>query len=254
MKGIFNALWLIFYTILLFIIFIIVGKFFGNISLGVFFFLIGIFLYYYFVFRNSSKRIEKIFKKFRDILMNDESILVEGIDKRIFALFNRRQAFAITNSRVIKLERPLLGGYKMIDFQWKDLKDAQISENVFRSICGSTLSFESQDLKLVVYPDSKISSKAYKIAQQQEQAWEEKRRIRNMEEKRAEAGGIMIGQSNNQPTLTSKFSQGEDIQYNTDQISEELLKLKDLLDKGILSDAEFQEMKSKILSRSTRNF
>ena len=43
--------------------------------------------------------------------MNDESILVEGIDKRIFALFNRRQVFAITNSRVIKLARPLLGGY-----------------------------------------------------------------------------------------------------------------------------------------------
>ena len=75
-----------------------------------------------------------------------------------------------------------------------------------------------------------------------------------MEEKRAEAGGIMIGQSNNQPSLTTKFPQGKDIQYNTDQISEELLKLKDLLDKGILSDAEFQEMKSKILSRSTRNF
>ena len=254
MKGIFNAIWLVFYSILIFILCTILGKFISNVFLGVFFFIIILFFYYYYVFRNSEKRIEKAFINLRDILMNDESILVEGIDKRIFALFNRRQAFAITNSRVIKLERPLLGGYKMIDFQWKDLKDAQISENVFRSICGSTLSFESQDMKLVVYPDSKISSKAYKIAQQQEQAWEEKRRIRNMEEKRAEAGGIMIGQSNNQPSLTSKFSEGKDIQYNTDQISEELLKLKDLLDKGILSDAEFQEMKSKILSRSTRNF
>ena len=64
----------------------------------------------------------------------------------------------------------------------------------------------------------------------------------------------MIGQSNNQPSLTSKFSEGKDIQYKTDQISEQLLKLQYLLDKVILSDAEFQEMKSKILSRSTRNF
>ncbi len=254
MKGIFNAIWLIFYSILLFSFFLLLGKYLNNTSFGVFLFLIVLFLYYYFVFRNSEKRIEKISINFRDILMNDESILVEGIDKRIFALFNRRNTFAITNSRVIKLERPLLGGFKMLDFQWKDLKDAQISENVFSFICGSTLSFESQDLKLVVYPDTKISSKAYKIAQQQEQAWEEKRRIRVMEEKRAEAGGIMIGQSNNQPSSSSKFSQEKDNQNNTDQISEELLKLKDLLDKGILSDVEFQEMKSKILSRSTRNF
>ena len=170
MQGIFNLLWLIFYSILFFIFSIILGKFLGNISFGFFFFLINLFLYYYIVFRNSTKRIERIFINLTDILMNDESILVEGIDKRIFALFKRRQAFAITNSRVIKLERPLLGGYKMLDFQWKDLKDAQISENVFKSICGSTLSFESQDLKLVVYPDSKISSKVYKFAQKHEQA------------------------------------------------------------------------------------
>ncbi len=254
MKGIFNTIWLIFYLILLFSFLIILGNIFNNIPLAVFFFLFILFIYYYFVFRNSDKRIEKIFINLRDILMNDESIMVEGIDKRIFALFNRRQAFAITNSRVIKLERPILGGYKMLDFQWKDLKDAQISENVFSSICGSTLSFESKEFKLVVYPDSQISSKAYKIAQQQEQAWEEKRRIREMEEKRAEAGGIMIGQSNNQPSSTSKYSQAKGNQNNTDQLSEELIKLKDLLDKGILSDAEFQEMKSKILSRSTRNF
>ncbi len=254
MKGIINIIWLLFYSILLFNTFIILGRIFGNVTFGIFLSLSILCSYYYFVFRNSGKRIEKIYTNLRDILMNDESILVEGIDKRVFALFNRRQAFAITNSRIIKLERPLLGGYQMFDFQWKDLKDAQISQNVFSSICGSTLSFESQDLKLVLYPDSKISSKAYKLAQQQEQAWEEKRRIRDMEEKRAEAGGIMIGQSNNQPSSISKFSQENYEQNNTDQISEELIKLKDLLDKGILSDAEFQEMKSKILSRSTRNF
>ena len=39
--------------------------------------------------------------------MNNESILVDGIDKRIFTLFNRIQGFKITNSRVLKLERPL---------------------------------------------------------------------------------------------------------------------------------------------------
>ena len=41
---------------------------------------------------------------------------------------------------------------------------------------------------------------------------------------------------------------------STSDIADELLKIKELLDKGILSDVEFQEMKSKILSRNTQNF
>ena len=92
----------------------------------------------------------------------------------------------------------------------------------------------------------------YKVAQLQEQAWEEKRRIREMEETRAQAGGISIGNTAT-PSPTGSTS-NNDKSMSTSDIADELLKIKELLDKGILSDVEFQEMKSKILSRNTQNF
>ncbi len=146
----------------------------------------------------------------------------------------------------------------MLDYQWKDLKDAQISENVFPSITGSTLTFTFQansEEPIEVYPEIEIASKAYRHSQQEEQAWEEKRRIRDMEEKRAKSGGVFIGQASNpvQTNNPATSTQNKEQQPKVD-ITEELFKLKKLLDEGILSDVEFQEMKSKILSRNSQNF
>ena len=117
--------------------------------------------------------------------MKDEAIIVKGIDKRPFALLSRRQVFAVTNSRIIRLKRGRLGGFDMNDFQWKDLEDAQVSENVLSSLCGATLTFKARhngvSMDFAVFPELEIASKAYKHAQQEEQSWEEKRRIRGME-------------------------------------------------------------------------
>ena len=76
-----------------------------------------------------------------------------------------------------------------------------------------------------------------------------------MEEKRAKSGGVFIGQASNpiQSNNSASSNQNKDQQLKVD-IADELFKLKKLLDEGILSDVEFQEMKSKILSRNSQNF
>ena len=258
MKALTNILWWICSWISIFIFLFLLSSLFDNSYLGIFLFIILAGSYYYFVFINQNARVKKANTKLLDYLIEGESVVVKGLDTRPFALFKRRQIFAITNSRIIRLERGLLGGFDMLDYQWKDLKDAQISENVFPSITGSTLSFIFQansEEPIEVYPEIEVASKAYRHSQQEEQAWEEKRRIRDMEEKRAESGGVFIGQgskpiqSNNSETI----SQNKKQQRNID-ITEELFKLKKLLDEGILNDVEFQEMKSKILSRNSHNF
>ena len=250
---------------ILIVITIGIGILFEKLFLGVFIFVFCLGSYYYFVLRNSKIRVKKAYSKLNDVLMKDEAIIEKGIDKRPFALFSRRQVFAITNSRVIRLVRPILGGFEMSDFQWKDLEDARVSENVLSSLCGSTLYFkaDNQEIRLgstlvcdefIVFPEFEIASKAYKYAQQAEQSWEEKRRIRSMEEKRAEAGGIMIGQ-NTSPSISSTTPEQEKQNSKIkNDVTDELFKLKKLLDEGILSDAEFQEMKSKILAKLTQNF
>ena len=258
MKALTNILGWICSWISIFIFLFLLGSFLDNTYFGIFIFIILAGSYYYLVFRNQDARVKKANTKLLDYLIEGESIIVKGLDTRPFALFKRRQIFAATNSRVIRLKRGLLGGFDMLDYQWKDLKDAQISENVFPSMTGSTLSFTFQansEDPIEVYPEIEVASKAYRHSQQEEQAWEEKRRIRDMEEKRAESGGVFIGQGSN-PIQSKNSATGDQIkqQKSSVDIADELFKLKKLLDEGILSDVEFQEMKSKILSRNSQNF
>ena len=248
MSGLFNIVQAIFLWLVAFII----SSAYEYYGLSILL-LIILPIYYFIVFKDSKQRNRKAMEKLDDTLMKDEEIIHKGIDKRPFALFSRRSVFAVTNSRIINLKRGLIGGYQMTDYQWKDLVDAKISENVLPGICGSTLTFTfSQFPWIMVYPDLKTASDIYKVAQLQEQAWEEKRRIREMEETRAQAGGISIGNTAS-PSPTGSISNNDKSSSTTD-IADELLKIKDLLDKGILSDVEFQEMKAKILSRNTQNF
>ena len=79
----------------------------------------------------------------------------------------------------------------------------------------------------------------YAKAQYEEQAWEEKRRVRGLEETRAASGGVMIGGGD-----------GMGPGGGADRMVEEIRKAKELLDSGAVSDAEFQEMKAKILGRA----
>ena len=65
--------------------------------------------------------------------------------------------------------------------------------------------------------------------------------VRAIEETRAAAGGVYV---NTGPT-PSEDRQGTD----NASLVEQLTKLKQLLDNGVISDAEFQEMKSKIIAR-----
>ena len=248
MSGLFNIVLAIFLWLVVFLSFSFSEYYAGSILLVVI-----LPIYYFLVFKDSKQRSRKAMEKLDGTLMKDENILHKGIDKRPFALFSRRSVFAVTNSRIINLQRGLIGGHTMRDYQWKDLEDAKISENVLPEICGSTLTFTFSQFPLImVYPDLKTASDIYKVAQLQEQAWEEKRRIREMEETRAQAGGISIGNTAT-PSPTGSTS-NNDKSMSTSDIADELLKIKELLDKGILSDAEFQEMKSKILSRNTQNF
>lgn len=240
-----------------FVLFIILGGGFWAADLGIlgyFLVLSLIGLWTYFTFFGASQRVDKAYAKLQDTLMEGEGLLSKGVDCRPFALFSRRQVFGITNSRVIRLERGLLGGFKMKDFQWKDLKDAQVSEYVLPSFCGSKLSFRAQFMKIEVHPSVEIATEMYKTAQKEEQAWEEKRRVREMEETRAAAGGVMFAGGGIPSAQAPAPQTAQPSESLSTSVADELIKLKTLMDQGIISDAEFNEMKSKLLSKGTQNF
>ncbi len=233
MGGIFNGIfWVIFW--LAFIIF--------TMGIGLILFA----AYMFFMLGGAKKREIKAMEKLKSTLMVDEKVVTASIQNRIFALWHRKHVLTITNSRVIAVKRGVFGGFVMQDIQWKDLRDAKLTQNVLPSICGSNVSFrhfknDVGTLELKGIPD-KEAAEMYSRSQSEEQAWEEKRRVREIEEVRAASGGTIIntGQDSNPPSSSQSSSGGSILQHITEA--------KKLLDDGTISDAEFQEMKAKILS------
>lgn len=214
------------------------------------------------VFGGSEKRYSAAAERVQQNLMPGEKLVITAVQLRPFALFTRRKALGITDSRIIVISRGLLGGFTMQDIQWKDLQDAEISENVLPDLCGSSLSFafRKHDFgsnanaqrgasrstsglpSLVVggVPCEEARS-MYSNAQAQEQAWEEKRRVRAIEETRAAAGGVYVN---------TGAAPGEVPVKDGQSLVEQLSGLKNLLDSGAITDVEFNEMKSKIIARA----
>jgi hypothetical protein len=204
-------------------------------------------VYWALVVRGVDARRARASEKLAGTLMGSEQKLGEAIQFRLCALISRRLLVAATNSRIILIARPLLGGFTMKDYQWKDLHDAKLSENVLPWLFGSRLSFairregegRTEDRLVVDGIEGRLASQIYAAAQDQEQAWEEKRRVRTMEEARASSGGITLG---GVPSTSGGGNAGG-------STLDELERAKKLMDSGVISDAEFNEIKSKILSR-----
>jgi hypothetical protein len=83
----------------------------------------------------------------------------------------------------------------------------------------------------------------YRICQANEQAWREKRRIRELEEMRAKSGGIQLGATNvGMPSATNVPSaNGEDAVARLEQA-------KAMRDKGLITDSEYESLKARIVS------
>jgi hypothetical protein len=200
-------------------------------------------LYWLVVIRGTDERTEKARQKLQATLMKDEKVISSAIQNRIASLFKRRELIAITNSRFVSINRSLFGGFTMRDYQWKDLQDVKLSENILPGIFGSSLRFvtgmDSTGLHIDGIP-SDVASAIYTHAQSEGQAWEEKRRIRELEERRAASGGVHV--HSGAPGAAGVPPAGS--------ILEEIARAKALLDAGAISDAEFQEIKAKVLSRA----
>ena len=195
-------------------------------------------------YAGAGVRAQKAEKIVQTTLMKDEQLLAQAIQHRVFALWARRKTVAITTSRIIIITRGLVGGFKMSDIQWKDLKDAKLEQNVLDSICGSNVQFQHFNTGVgwmgVDGIRSDVAADIYSRAQSEEHAWEEKRRVRAMEEVRAAAGGVVVHTGAHQSSASAVPA--------GNRMMDEIQRAKKLLDDGIISDAEFQEMKSKILA------
>ncbi len=79
----------------------------------------------------------------------------------------------------------------------------------------------------------------YRICQQHDQVWREKRRVRDLEELRAKSGGVQIG---------AQGAFGGDAAGGESDPARRLRQAREMLDAKLISDSEFESIKAKIVS------
>ncbi len=183
----------------------------------------------------------------RSVLIAGESIEAWAIQRRMFAVMHRRVIVAATSGRLIIVTRPLLGGFELVTVRWQDLEEVTLRVGVFGADLGiragkatDLASLGSQGAQRVELKGlRKAQGQAvYRICQAQDQAWREKRRVRELEELRARSGGIQVMAGS---PLGGTAAPGDDAVLR-------LQEAKRLLDARLITDAEYEAIKAKIVS------
>jgi hypothetical protein len=184
--------------------------------------------------------------RLRELLVPQEALQAFAVQRRIFALTHRRFVVGATSGRLMILKRGLFGGYQVTDIRWQDLKEAQLRVGIIGatlrvfSLANSDLAVSSQIAGVTEITGLRKdeAERLYTICQTHEQAWREKRRIRELEELRAKSGGITLG---GMAGAAMPGDRGEDAVGR-------LERAKEMRDKGLISDAEYEAIKAKLVS------
>jgi hypothetical protein len=189
--------------------------------------------------------LEKPLEYLKSVLIPSETLEAWAIQRRIFALSHRRVLIAATSGRLIRITRKLIGGFDVSDIRWQDLEEVTLRVGVLGADlmirAGRATDLASQGTqgsqRLEFEGLRKDQAQAvYRICQAQDQAWREKRRVRELEELRARSGGIQVS------SAPSGYPAGQ-----SDAVRR-LQEAKQMLDGKLITDAEYEAIKAKIVS------
>jgi hypothetical protein len=189
----------------------------------------------------------------RDLLTSGETLEAWAMQHRLFALTHRRVCIAATSGRFISLSRRLLGGYDSADIRWQDLKETKIRAGILAADLtlvaqdSSDLNISSNALRVSTFTGlRKDQAQAiYRICQQHDQVWREKRRVRELEELRAKSGGVQIGTAS--AYTASGFASPDGAGGESEPVRR-LRQARDMLEAKLISDAEYESIKAKIVA------
>lgn len=195
---------------------------------------------------STDPRVNEALDQLRSVLIDGETLEAWAVQRRAFALTHRRILIAATSGRFIALARGLFSGFDMADVRWQDLKDAKLRIGIFGAdltLSASTMADLAGDgsaPRRVAYAGSikDQTREVYRLCQAHEQAWREKRRIRELEEMRAKSGGIQLA-AGGAPTFGASASQD-----GGDAVSR-LQQAKKMLDEKLISDSEYEAIKAR---------
>jgi hypothetical protein len=190
--------------------------------------------------------LDKPLAHLRSVLIPSETLDAWAIQRRAFALTHRRVLIAATSGRLIIITRHLLGGFDVANVRWQDLEEVTLRVGVLGADLGiragkatDLASLGAQGAQQVEFKGlrKEQAQAVYRICQAQDQAWREKRRVRELEELRARSGGIQVMSG----SALGAAATGDDAVRR-------LQEAKQLLDAKLITDAEYEAIKAKIVS------
>ena len=160
---------------------------------------------------DSEPGLRKALAQLRSVLIPTETLEAWATQRRLFALVHRRMLIAATSGRLIWLVRRLVGGFDVVTLRWQDLSDVNLrvgalsAELLIRADQVTDMAIQAQQGARVITLQGLRKDQAqavYRICQTQDQAWREKRRIRELEELRARSGGVQVNSGGLAPGAT----------------------------------------------------
>lgn len=176
--------------------------------------------------------------RIKPLLISGEEVSYVAVQKPIMNM--RPSAVILTNKRFLVYRRGLIGGANFEDYIWRDFEDATLKEGML----SSSLTMRTVQGRLVIVGDlPKVQARRlYSFAQEQEERVLEERRQRELEDKRASAGGIQLA------GFPQSMPVQQPVQTTPDDPIQRLGKLKAMLDAGLITQEDYDKTKQAILS------
>lgn len=205
----------------------------------------------------DPKAVEKVYTRLIDLLTTGEEIIYIAVQKK--PLVNiLPDCIAITNKRVLFFTPANLGlSIKFIDYVWKDVVDVYTKEEIIGAIF-SVKTTSGGEMGVDYLP--KIQArKLYQYAQERKEAEREARRLRDLEQKRAESGSVQFETPSqavaahqiNTPPVAEAIPEpvvARQEEAKPDVLTEKLKKLRTLFDNGLISQEEYNHKKLELLN------
>ena len=204
----------------------------------------------------DPKAVEKVYSRLVDLLNHGEEIIYIAVQKKpLVNLFP--DCIALTNKRILFFTAANLGlTLKFIDFVWKDIIDVAIKEELIGAVF-SVRTTNGAEMGVDYLPKVQ-ARKLYQYAQERKEDEREARRLRDLEEKRAESGAIQFEPPAQfqappaaQPTAFTPPAPVAEVVHEApkpDELTEKLKKLRTLFENGLISQEEYNHKKLDLLS------
>jgi len=206
----------------------------------------------------DPKTVERIYGRLTDLLTTGEEILYIAVQKKPIVNFFP-DCIALTNKRILFFTPANLGlSIKFVDFVWKDIIDVYTKEEIIGAVFSAKTTNGAE--MGVDYLPKVQARKLYQYAQERKEAEREARRLRELEEKRAESGSVQIDPQAPvtfqsvapapQPVAAPVPPPPAPIaeEPKKDELTEKLKRLKTLFENGLISQEEYNHKKLELLS------